>query len=82
MRSLALALCLLGPASAAADEGMWTFDNVPRDKLREAYGFSPDDAWLERVRLGSARTSSCSASFVSPDGLVMTNHHCASDCAG
>jgi len=81
MRSLALALCLLGPASAAADEGMWTFDNVPRDKLREAYGFSPDDAWLERVRLGSARTSSCSASFVSPDGLVMTNHHCASDCA-
>src|SRR5688500_9908792 len=81
MRWLALALCLLSlPGAAAGDEGVWTFDNVPRDKLRGAYDFAPDDAWLERVRLGSARTANCSASLVSPDGLVMTNHHCARDC--
>ncbi len=66
---------------ALADEGMWTFDNFPATKMRAKYGWAPDAAWLERARLGSIRlTLGCSASLVSPDGLVMTNHHCAREC--
>ena len=64
-----------------ADEGMWLLNQFPKDKLGAAYGFTPDDAWLEHVRLSSARLAQgCSASFVSPNGLVMTNHHCAHAC--
>jgi hypothetical protein len=71
----------LGASAAAADEGMWTFNNFPSDKVQKAYGFKPDQAWLDKVRLGSARLAQgCSASFVSPDGLVMTNHHCVHRC--
>src|SRR3979490_2613952 len=65
-------------APALADEGMWTYDNFPAAKMRAKYGWAPDAAWLEHARLGSIRlTLGCSASLVSPDGLVMTNHHCA-----
>lgn len=57
---------------------MWTFDAPPTAYFQEAYGFSPDAAWFERARLGALRFADyCSASFVSPSGLVMTNHHCA-----
>jgi hypothetical protein len=78
-------LLLLAAASiiapAFADEGMWTYDNFPAAKMRAKYGWAPDAAWLEHARLGSIRlTLGCSASLVSPDGLVMTNHHCARDC--
>ena len=60
---------------------MWTFDHFPRDKVKAAYGFSIDDAWLNHVMRSSARLAGgCSASFVSPTGLVMTNHHCAHGC--
>lgn len=61
------------------DQGkMWTFDQAPTDYFEEAYGFRPDSSWYERARLGSLRFSTfCSASFVSPNGLIMTNHHCA-----
>ena len=60
------------------DQGrMWTFDNPPRDYLAETYGFRPDDGWFERARLGALRLPNCSASFVSPNGLILTNHHCA-----
>ncbi|NNM32946.1 MAG: S46 family peptidase, partial [Gemmatimonadetes bacterium] len=58
---------------------MWTFDAPPRDYLSETYGFTPDDEWFERARLGAVRIPNCSASFVSPHGLLMTNHHCARD---
>ena len=79
-----IALCALVLAAAArADEGMWTFDNFPSRKVAAKYHFSPDAAWLEEARLASARitgSTGCSASFVSPDGLVMTNHHCAHSC--
>ncbi len=55
---------------------MWTFDYPPVAQLQEAYGFAPDAAWFEKARLGALRLPNCTASFVSPHGLVMTNHHC------
>lgn len=66
---------------ARADEGMWTFHDFPSAKVKTKYGFSPDQAWLDHARMSSARIAGiCSASFVSDQGLIMTNHHCAHDC--
>ncbi len=60
---------------------MWTFDNAPLDYLSERYDFRPTTEWFDHVRLASLRYGGgCSASFVSADGLVMTNHHCARGC--
>src|SRR5688572_18617249 len=57
---------------------MFTLDEPPLDYLREQYGFTPDQSWFDRARLGSLRFATyCSASFVSEDGLILTNHHCA-----
>ena len=76
---LLAALCCAAPAQA--EEGMWTFDNFPRAKVKATYGFDADDAWLQRVMRASARLGGgCSGSFVSPRGLVVTNHHCVSAC--
>lgn len=82
MKRIATTLALLAlSAPALADEGMWTFDNFPAAKVKEAYGFEPDQAWLDQTRLSSARLANgCSASFVSSQGLVMTNHHCVHTC--
>jgi Peptidase S46 len=68
------------PSSALADEGMWTFDNFPSAKVKKAYGVAPSPALLDHLRKSALRSSGCSASFVSPDGLVMTNHHCVEGC--
>jgi len=60
------------------DQGkMWTFENPPVQYLADTYGLRLDPAWFERARLGALRIPSCSASLVSPNGLVLTNHHCA-----
>ncbi len=73
---VAFALAVL--PSLFADEGMWTFDNPPTKILQERYGFTPTREWLDHVRLSSARfNDGGSGSFVSPHGLVLTNHHVA-----
>ena len=67
---------------ASADEGMWTFDNFPSAKVKAKYGVDIDQAWLDTVRGAAVRLSSgCSASIVTKDALVLTNHHCVRDCA-
>ncbi len=82
MPALGLAgLMALGSLVAQADEGMWTYNQFPSSKVAAAYGFEPDAAWLQHLQLASVRIAGgCSASVVSPQGLVMTNHHCAREC--
>jgi len=66
---------------ALADEGMWTFDGFPTDQVKAAYGWAPDQAWLDRTQAAAVRlTGGCSASFVSGSGLILTNHHCVVAC--
>src|ERR1700733_4297619 len=80
-RAAWLVVAVAVAAPALADEGMWTYDNFPTAKMKAKYGWAPDAAWLEHARLASIRlTLGCSASLVSSDGLVMTNHHCAREC--
>ena len=55
---------------------MWTFEYAPSEYFTETYGFAADEAWFDRARLSVLRIPGCSASFVSPNGLVATNHHC------
>lgn len=66
--------------SARADEGMWPFNNVPRAEIKRKYGFEITDAWLHKVQLASVRfNNGGSGSFVSGDGLVLTNYHIVED---
>jgi hypothetical protein len=73
-------VCLL-PVEAPADEGMWLFNNPPKKLLQEKYNFAPGDDWYLHLQRSSVRfNSGGSGSFVSADGLVMTNHHVGADC--
>lgn len=80
IRSLSLlAVALIATAPVIrAEEGMWTFDNPPLKQLAAKYNFHPSQEWLDHLRLSSVRINDGgSGSFVSPDGLLLTNHHVA-----
>jgi len=81
MRVRFLPAALLIPCAVIAAEGMWPLDNLPASRLKAEYSFTPGKDWLDHVMRASVRIAGgCSASFVSRDGLVMTNHHCAAAC--
>jgi hypothetical protein len=65
--------------SALADEGMWLFNGVPKTTIKSKHGFEPDQAWLDHLRLASVRMGD-SGAFVSPEGLILTNHHVGRNC--
>ncbi len=68
-------LLLLASSALRSDEGMWTFDNVPVKQMQAKYGFKPDGAWLKKLQLATLRFPGGTGAFVSPEGLVITNHH-------
>jgi Peptidase S46 len=81
LSSLFFLLGLAAAGPARADEGMWLLNDFPADKVQASYGFKPDAAWLDHARLAAIRLANgCSASLVSPTGLVATNHHCVREC--
>src|SRR5262245_35335360 len=66
---------------AYADEGMWTTFNFPSAAVRQKYSVTIDQAWLQRAQRATTRLEGgCTGSFISPDGLVLTNHHCVVRC--
>jgi hypothetical protein len=75
---LPAAFMLAAAPAIHAEEGMWTFDNPPLKQLAAKYNFQPTQAWLDHIRLSSVRLNDGgSGSFVSSDGLLLTNHHVA-----
>jgi V8-like Glu-specific endopeptidase len=80
-RPLLLLALLAASVGVAADEGMWTTHTFPRADVQRKYGVSIDDAWLQKLQRSVVRLESgCTGSFVSADGLILTNHHCAQTC--
>ncbi len=81
-RVLLIVSVVLFAGSVLADEGMWLYNNLPqsiKDQMKKKYKFEPTQAWLDHLRLASVRLGA-SASFVSPDGLIFTNHHVGAGC--
>ena len=76
---LALLVLVISPP-AFSDGGMWTFQEFPHALLKREHGADVSSAWLDRVRTATIRLSNCTASFVSAEGLILTNHHCAEAC--
>jgi hypothetical protein len=82
LKRLLTTLLVCASSSALADEGMWTFDNFPAAAVKQKYGVTIDQKWLDHVRASAVRLAGgCSASVVSANGLVLTNHHCVAGCA-
>jgi len=77
---LLLSTALLVTLPAAADEGMWTYQGFPSALVKKNHGVDITPAWLDHVRRSTVRLSNCTASFVSAEGLILTNHHCAASC--
>jgi hypothetical protein len=78
---LTLAVTLALGGVLLADEGMWTFDNIPKDAIARKYKVTLTDQWLQRLQQSVVRLESgCTGSFVSAEGLILTNHHCAAEC--
>src|SRR5690242_11432846 len=76
-----LAYTFICSTLATADEGMWLYNAAPKDRIKDKYGFAPDQRWLDHVRLSSVRfNNGGSGSFVSADGLTFTNHHVGAEC--
>ncbi|HEY0171009.1 MAG TPA: S46 family peptidase [Pyrinomonadaceae bacterium] len=82
LAALLLLAAALGPAPALADEGMWTFNNLPRAEIERRYGFKVTDEWVRRVQSATVRFPNGTGSFVSPEGLVLTNYHIVEDIVG
>jgi len=81
--ALILSAFALQAVPAIADEGMWPFNNVPRAEIQRKYRFKVTDDWLRKVQLASVRfNNGGSGSFVSPNGLVLTNYHIVEDIVG
>jgi hypothetical protein len=83
MRLIAASIALAIASPSFAAEGMWTLDNLPKAQMQTEFGFTPTDAWVQKVMRSSVRLAGgCSGSFISGDGLVLTNHHCIVGCIG
>jgi len=82
MNKIAIAIaCAFATTAAWAGEGMWTPDNLPKQELKTKYNFTPTAQWVEHAQHAALRLAGgCSGSFVSPTGLVLTNHHCVNSC--
>ena len=75
-------LAFTAPPAALADEGMWAFNNLPRAEIKKRYGFEITDDWVKRVQSATVRFPNGTGSFVSPEGLVLTNYHIVEDIVG
>jgi hypothetical protein len=81
MKAIVTVLLFAIASVAHADEGMWTLDNFPSEAVADKYGVSIDADWLEAARLATVRIDGgCTGSFVSPNGLILTNSHCVWGC--
>jgi len=80
MRGLVLLAACAIFLPAHAEEGMWTFDDFPAAAIKRSFGVDITPPWLEHVRLSTLRLTNCTASFVSSEGLILTNHHCVESC--
>ena len=77
----ALAVVLVSSAlPALADEGMWTLDNFPVEKVKSDHGVEISSDWMRKVQLSTVRLGGCTGSFVSDNGLILTNNHCVWGC--